>query len=54
MLDYDDADAALYKFSSQNSNNYWNLKNDELDELLEKGRVIEAGPERNAIYLRAL
>lgn len=54
VLDYDDADAALYKFSSKNSSNYWNLKNDELDELLERGRVIESGPERNEIYLRAL
>ena len=54
VLDYDDADAALYKFSSKNSSNYWNLKNEELDELLEKGRTLEIGEERSAIYRRAL
>lgn len=54
VLDYDDADAALYKFSSKNSSNYWNLKNEELDELLDKGRTLEIGEERSAIYRRAL
>lgn len=54
VLDYDDADAALYKFSSKNSSNYWNLKNAELDELLDKGRAMETGAERSAIYRRAL
>lgn len=53
----EDADSTLYMFHSSNiggGGNFANCDIPELDELLEKGRVMEPGEERNAIYKKAL
>lgn len=52
--DFEDADAILHKFHSDDSANFYNISDPELDALLEQGRTTEAGAERNDIYLKAL
>ena len=55
--DFFDADAILYKFHSSNLNgkgNFFCYSNPELDELLDEGRKLETGDERNAVYEKAL
>ncbi|MDO4564294.1 MAG: ABC transporter substrate-binding protein [Clostridia bacterium] len=52
--DFEDADAILYKLHSNSGVNFYNINDPELDALLDAGRALEPGEERNQIYLEAL